>query len=49
MKMEKVEKFVATLHDKTEHVTQTQNLKEVLKFRLVLTKVHKIIKFNQIA
>ena len=40
-KIEKVEKLVANLHDKTEYVIDIGNLKQALK------KVHKVIKFNQ--
>ena len=39
MKIEKVEKLVANLHDKTEYVIQIRNLKQVLNHRLVLKKV----------
>ena len=41
MKIEKVEKLVANLHDKE------RNLKQALNHGLVLKKVHKVIKFNQ--
>ena len=44
MKIEKVEKLVANLHDKTEYVIHIRNLKQALNYRLVL---HRIIKFNQ--
>ena len=37
MEIEKVEKLVANLHDKTEYVIQ----------RLVLKKDHRVVKFNQ--
>ena len=47
MKIEKVEKFVANLHNKTEHIIHIRNLKQALNNRLVLKKVHKVIKFNQ--
>ena len=46
MKTEKVEKFVANLHDKTEYVPDIRNLKQVLNLRLVLKKVHRDITFN---
>ena len=46
-KIEKVEKLVANLHDKTEYVIHIRNLKEALNHGLVLKKVHKGIKFNQ--
>ena len=47
MKIEKVEKLVANLHDKTEYVIHIRNLKQALNHRLVLKKVHRVIKFNQ--
>ena len=46
MKIEKVEKLVTNLHDKTEHVIHIRNLKQALNHGLVLKKVHKVIKFN---
>ena len=47
IKIEKVEKLVAKLHDRNEYVTQIRNLKEPLNHELVLKKVHTVIKFNQ--
>ena len=47
MKIEKVEKLVANLHDKTEFVIHIINLKQALNHGLVLKKNHKVIKFNQ--
>ena len=47
IKIEKVEKLVANLHDKTEYVIHIRNLKQALNHRLVLKKVHRVIKFNQ--
>ena len=47
MKIEKVERLVANLHDKTEHVTLIRNLKQALNHGLVLTKLHRIIEFKQ--
>ena len=47
MKIEKVGKLAATLHDKTEYVIHIRNLKQALNHGLVLKKVHKVIKFNQ--
>ena len=47
MKIEKAERFVGNLHDKTEYVIHITNLKQALNRRLVLKKVHKVIKFNQ--
>ena len=47
MKIEKAEKLVANLHDKTEYVIHIRNLKQALHHGLVLKKIHKVIKFNQ--
>ena len=47
MKIEKIEKLVANLHDKTEYIMHIKNLKQALNHGLVLKKVHKVIKFNQ--
>ena len=47
MKIEKVEKLAANIHDKTEYVIHTRNLKQALNYGLILKKVHKVIRFNQ--
>ena len=47
IKNEKIKKFVANLHDKTEYVIHIRNLKQALNRGLVLKKVHRVIKFNQ--
>ena len=47
MKIEKVEKFVANLHEKTEYVIHIRKLKQALNHGLFLKKVHKVIQFNQ--
>ena len=47
MKIEKVEKLVAHLHDKTKYVIHIKNLKQTLNHELVLKKVHRGIEFNQ--
>ena len=48
MKIRKVEKLAADLYDKTEYVIHIRNyLKQALSHRLVLQKLHIIIKFNQ--
>ena len=47
MKIEKVEKFVTNLHDKTECVIHISNLKRAKYHGLVLEKVHRVVKFNQ--
>ena len=46
MNIEKVEKLVASLHDKTEYVIHI-NLKQVLNHKLELKKLHRVIRFNQ--
>ena len=47
MKIERVEKLVANLHDKTEYVIHIRNLKQKLKHGLVFKKVQRVINFNQ--
>ena len=47
MKIEKVEKLVANLHDKNEYVIHIRNLKQALNHGSVLKKLHRIIKFKQ--
>ena len=47
MKIEIVQKLVAYSHDKTKYFIQIRNLKQALNHRLVLEKVHRVIKFNQ--
>ena len=47
MGIEKVQKFVANLHDKTKYVMDIRNLKQALNQGFVLKKVHRIIKLNQ--
>ena len=47
MKIEKVEKLLANLHDKTEYVIHIKNLKQVLNHGLILKKFHKVIKLSQ--
>ena len=46
MKIEKVEKFAANFHDKTEYVTHI-SLKQALNHGLVLKNFHREFKFNQ--
>ena len=43
MKIEKVEKLVTNLHDKTEYVIHIRNLKQALNHGLILKKVHRVI------
>ena len=45
--LEKVEKAAANLHDKTEYVIHTRNLKQALNRGLLLKKVYRVIKCNQ--
>ena len=47
MKIEKVGKLTANLHDKNEYVIHIGNLKQALNHGLVLKNVHRVIKFNQ--
>ena len=47
MKTEKAEKLAANLHDKTEYVIHTRNLKQALNHGLVFKKLQRIIKFKQ--
>ena len=46
MKIEKVEKLVANLQDKTEYLISIKILKQSLSHGLVIEKVHRAIKFN---
>ena len=43
----KVEKLVANLHDKLEYVINTRNLKQALNYNLALKKVLRVIKLYQ--
>ena len=43
----RLEKVVASLHDKTEYVITIRNLKLALNHGLVSKKIHRVIKFNQ--
>ena len=47
MKIEKVGKLAANLHDKTEYVIHIRNSKQALNHGLVLKKVYRKITFNQ--
>ena len=47
MKIEKVKKLVANLHDKIEYIILIRNLKQALIYGLVLKKVHRVIKCNE--
>ena len=46
MKIEKVGKHVANLHDKTKYITHLKNWKQALNHGLVLKKFHRVIAFN---
>ena len=43
MKIEKVEKLVANLHDKTEYVIHIRNLKQALNHGLGLKKDYRVL------
>ena len=47
MNIEKVEKLIASLHDKNEYVIHMRKLKQALNHGLVLKKVHRVIEFNK--
>ena len=47
MMIEKDEKLVVNLYDKTEYVIYIRNLKQALNYWLVFKKVHGVIKVNQ--
>ena len=47
MKIEKVEKLVANVYDKTEYVIHIRNLKQALNNGLFLKEVLTVIQFNQ--
>ena len=47
MKIEKFEKLVANLNDKTEYVMHIRNLKQALNYGLFLKNLPRIIKFKQ--
>ena len=44
MKIEKVKKLVANLHDNFKYVIHIRNLKQTLNHGLVSKKVHKVVK-----
>ena len=47
MKIRKIEKLVANLHDKEEYIIYMRNIKETLKHLLFLKEMHILTKFNQ--
>ena len=46
IKIEKIKKLLANLHDKTEYVMHIRNLKPVLNNGLAFRKVYRVIKYN---
>ena len=44
IKIGRVEKLVASLHDKTDYVIHIRTSKQPLSYRFVLKKVHRVIK-----
>ena len=46
LKIQKFEKLVANLHDKTVYVIDIINPEQLLKHGLVFKKVHKVIKLS---
>ena len=46
-KLKKIKMLHTNLHDKTEYVIHIRNSKQALNHRLILKKVHKVIKWNQ--
>ena len=49
MKINKYNKLVCNLYDKKDYVVHIRILKKALNNALILKKVHRVIKFNQIA
>ena len=47
MKIEKFEKLLANLHDKTEYIIHIRNVKQAFNCGFDLKKVHRAIKFYQ--
>ena len=47
MIIEKAEKPIINLYDKTEYVIHIKNLKQALNHGLILKKVDRVIKFDQ--
>ena len=47
MEIEKAEKVVTNLPEKTEYIIYIRNLKQALNPGLILKKVHRVIQFNQ--
>ena len=47
MEIEKVEKLVTNLYNKTEYIIHIRNFKQASNHGLILKKVHRVIKSNQ--
>ena len=47
MKINKCNKLVCNLYDKNSYVVHIRSLKQTLDHGLILTKVHRVIQFNQ--
>ena len=47
IKIEKVEKLIANLHDRNVYVIHKRSLKQSLNDGLVLKKIHSVITFNE--
>ena len=47
MKIQNVEKLVATLHDKTEYIIYARNLKQALSHGPILKKYNRLIKSHK--
>ena len=47
MKIDKCKKLVCNLYDKKSYVVHIRSLKQAINLRLILKKVHRVIKFNQ--
>ena len=47
LKIEKIGKLVANLHDETEYVIHIRYVNQALNYGLVLRKVRRVIEFNQ--
>ena len=47
MKIRKVKKLAANLHDKTAYVINIRNLKKAINYGLALKRFYRVIKFNQ--
>ena len=46
-KLKKSKNLFNNLHDKTEYVIHMKNLNQVSNHKIILKKVHRVIKFNQ--